>query len=85
MYLAPLTYLFMSFFVQSYMKRSAADNKTRERRYSDLKVAAEKAGWDAAKDLEREVYGPSNEQAVVDGPAADVGGRENGRVLRSRS
>ncbi|KAB5558611.1 fatty acid elongase-like protein [Coniochaeta sp. 2T2.1] len=66
-YLAPLTYLFMSFFVQSYIKRSAAaEQKKKDRRYSDLKETAEKAGWDAAKGVEREVYGSSNEQAVVD-------------------
>lgn len=88
-YLAPLTYLFISFFVQSYIKRSAAaEQKQKDRRYSDLAVTAEKAGWDAAKGVEREVYGASSEHAVVDDTAhghAITGARANGRALRSRS
>jgi hypothetical protein len=28
---------------------------------------AEKAGWEAAKNVEREVYGESNEEAIVTG------------------
>lgn len=87
-YLAPLTYLFMSFFVQSYIKRSAAaEQKKKDRRYSDLAVTAEKAGWDAAKGVEREVYGASNEQAIIDDSVnghAITGARANDRVLRSR-
>jgi hypothetical protein len=87
-YLAPLTYLFMSFFVQSYMKRSAAEQKKKDRRYSHLAVTAEKAGWDAAKGVEREVYGASNEHAIVDdAPSgrAIAGSRPAGRVLRKRA
>jgi hypothetical protein len=88
-YLAPLTYLFISFFVQSYLKRSAAaEQKKKDRRYSDLAVTAEKAGWDAAKGVEREVYGASNEQAIVDdipNGHAITGSRPTGRVLRKRA
>lgn len=89
LYLAPLTYLFVSFFVQSYIKRSAAaEQKKKDRRYSDLAVTAEKAGWDAAKGVEREVYGASNEQAVVEDTPnghAIAGPRPTGRVLRKRA
>jgi hypothetical protein len=57
-YLLPLTYLFVSFFITSYMKRSQANvrSKTGGRRLSNVTVA-EKAGWDAAKGINREVYG----------------------------
>jgi len=64
-YLAPLTYLFVKFFVTSYIRRSSAQTKVqgKVRRTSNV-VIAEKAGWDAAKDLEREVYGESGEAIV---------------------
>jgi hypothetical protein len=57
-YLLPLTYLFVSFFIASYMKRSQANvrSKAGARRMSNVMVA-EKAGWDAAKGINREVYG----------------------------
>lgn len=87
-YLAPLTYLFVSFFIESYLRRSNA-NQSRSRGGVDASLAArrlsnnvqlaEKAGWEAAKNVEREVYGESKEEAVVsETPKA------NGRVLRSR-
>lgn len=72
LYLAPLTYLFVSFFIESYMRRSNAD-KTKK----DNVVMAEKAGWEAAKSVNREVYGENKEEAVATG-------KENGRVLRNR-
>lgn len=62
LYLAPLTYLFVSFFIASYVKRSTANNKIggkANRRLSNVTLA-EKAGWDAARGLEREVYGGEN-------------------------
>lgn len=97
LYLAPLTYLFVSFFIASYMRRSSAESartarlgKTESsapapapthpnttiantlatataaeermiRRLSNVGQMAEKAGWDAARDLEKEVYGESAE------------------------
>ncbi len=73
LYLAPLTYLFAKFFVTSYLRRSSAESARvksravdgeRIRRLSGVSLA-EKAGWDAAKDLEKEVYG-ENGSAVVD-------------------
>ncbi|KAK1751866.1 fatty acid elongase [Echria macrotheca] len=84
LYLTPLTYLFVSFFIESYLRRSnAADKKAAgkkngaaSRRLSNNLVAAEKAGWEAAKNVEREVYGESNE--------AVSNGKTNGRVLRTR-
>ncbi|OAA33070.1 GNS1/SUR4 family protein [Moelleriella libera RCEF 2490] len=59
LYLAPLTYLFVSFFIASYVKRSTANSKATgkpHRRMSNVALA-EKAGWDAARGLEKEVYG----------------------------
>jgi hypothetical protein len=67
-YLAPLTYLFMKFFVESYIQR-AAQQTERDRQYSEVAATAERAGWDAARGVEREVYGASNEEAVVDDDA----------------
>ncbi|CAK7233868.1 hypothetical protein SCUCBS95973_008741 [Sporothrix curviconia] len=97
LYLAPLTYLFMKFFITSYLRRSnarsshgkdAADGSAEakrklaapsnngpaslvatianteeevRRRLSNVGDLAEKAGWDAAVDLEKEVYGNSGE------------------------
>lgn len=85
-YLAPLTYLFVSFFIESYIRRSNASQPGRRgantgvaaRRLSNVQLA-EKAGWEAAKNVEREVYGESNEEAVVTETK-----KANGRVLRSR-
>jgi hypothetical protein len=80
-YLAPLTYLFVSFFVESYVRRSnnSQTRKAAARRLSNVQLA-EKAGWDAAKGLEREVYGESNEEAI----ATETNGKTSGRVLRNR-
>ncbi|KAK0623574.1 fatty acid elongase-like protein [Immersiella caudata] len=75
-YLAPLTYLFVSFFVESYLRRSNAAEKkaaaskkngAASRRLSNNVAMAEKAGWEAAKNVEREVYGESNEEAIATG------------------
>ncbi|KAG6024526.1 hypothetical protein E4U41_001761 [Claviceps citrina] len=75
LYLAPLTYLFVSFFIASYVKRSSANNQAAgkpDRRLSNVALA-EKAGWDAARGLEKEVYGG---EKTVSGQA---NGRANGR------
>ena len=85
-YLAPLTYLFVSFFIESYLRRSnAAEKKAAahkkggaSRRLSNNMVMAEKAGWEAAKNVEREVYGESNEGAVSNDKS------NGGRMLRNR-
>ncbi|ERS99076.1 hypothetical protein HMPREF1624_04271 [Sporothrix schenckii ATCC 58251] len=108
LYLAPLTYLFVKFFVTSYLARSSAEStrsavgkgkegvdgtiesKTRKspaaspnvpaslvasiatteeevrRRLSNVGNLAEKAGWDAAIGLEKEVYGVSAEAIDTD-------------------
>lgn len=69
LYLAPLTYLFVSFFITSYVKRSNAASKMNgkaDRRLSNNVTLAEKAGWDAARGVEREVYGGEN---MVNGSA----------------
>jgi hypothetical protein len=93
-YLAPLTYLFAKFFVESYLRRSNAgqSNPTRPsagataRRLSHNVQLAEKAGWEAARNVEREVYGQGNEEAVVteEPKKANGAAASNGRVLRSR-
>ncbi|KAM7193592.1 GNS1/SUR4 family domain containing protein [Rhypophila sp. PSN 637] len=93
-YLAPLTYLFVSFFIDSYLRRSnAADKKaaakkdTAARRLSNNVAMAEKAGWEAAKNVEREVYGQGNEQAIEDDVVSSKGsvrGKANGRTLSNR-
>ncbi|KAI1812679.1 hypothetical protein GGS20DRAFT_556755 [Poronia punctata] len=68
-YLAPLTYLFVSFFITSYLRRSAAQSARGkalgDRRRSNVALA-EKASWDAARGLEREVYGQGNEGVIVE-------------------
>ncbi|KAI1854922.1 hypothetical protein JX265_002561 [Neoarthrinium moseri] len=88
-YLAPLTYLFVSFFIASYIKRSSvetkrirAEEKTADRRLSNAMINAEKAGWDAARGLEKEVYGQGSESAIVE---EDVPASGNPRALRSRN
>ncbi|KAI1393695.1 GNS1/SUR4 family-domain-containing protein [Hypoxylon trugodes] len=67
-YLAPLTYLFVSFFIASYLRRSKAEvvraKSNPDRRRSNV-MLAEKASWDAAKGIEREVYGESKDGATV--------------------
>lgn len=101
-YLAPLTYLFVSFFIASYVKRSNAANKaagkagtTNARRLSNVNVdvaLAEKAGWDAARGIEREVYGGermmrsgSNSPVTEEPPVlSKAKPASNGRVTRRR-
>jgi hypothetical protein len=73
LYLAPLTYLFVSFFITSYVKRSNAASKLNgkghaHRRLSNEVTMAEKAGWDAARSVEREIYNGEN---MVNGSAID--------------
>ncbi|KAI0010161.1 GNS1/SUR4 family-domain-containing protein [Xylariaceae sp. FL0662B] len=67
-YLAPLTYLFISFFIASYLRRTKAE-VVRAKSYPDRRRSnvhlAEKASWDAAKGIEREVYGESAEGAII--------------------
>ena len=86
LYLAPLTYLFVMFFITSYLKRSNAEaarfkKGATARRESNVTLA-EKAGWDAARSMEREVYGET-----VDGEAAAkvTNGTASGHKLPKRS
>jgi len=89
LYLAPLTYLFVSFFIASYLRRSnaesarakklAADDDEKMRRMSNVALA-EKAGWDAAKGLQKEVYGQNGDAVFEEDDAAPV---SNGRATRS--
>ena len=79
LYLAPLTYLFVSFFIESYLRRSGADKSKKARRLSNNVAMAEKAGWEAAKHVNREVYGESSEEVIASGT-----GSPNRGALRSR-
>ena len=96
LYLAPLTYLFVRFFIASYLRRSNAEMKRvktaskadpeRTRRMSNVHLA-EKAGWDAAKDLEKEVYGENgsptaNGTRATKGQTTRMNGRTNGSAKR---
>lgn len=77
LYLTPLTYLFVSFFIESYIRRSNAGAKGAAKKAGasgNNMAMAEKAGWEAAKNVEREVYGETKEDAK----------KANGRVLRNR-
>ncbi|KAF4585716.1 GNS1/SUR4 family protein [Ophiocordyceps camponoti-floridani] len=57
-YLAPLTYLFVSFFIASYVKRREAGQKANGKtKHNDNVTMAEKAGWDAARGVGKVVYG----------------------------
>lgn len=70
LYLAPLTYLFVSFFIASYVKRSTAAQKLNGKTARDMGdevTLAEKAGWEAARNVEREVYGG---EQMLDGHAS---------------
>jgi len=95
LYLAPLTYLFVKFFITSYIRRSTAESARvkkdvdhKVRRLSNVTLA-EKAGWDAAKDLEKEVYGENGSAVVeaesrlsVNGRVTRANGKANGRAKR---
>ncbi|KAK7397601.1 hypothetical protein QQX98_013035 [Neonectria punicea] len=87
-YLAPLTYLFVSFFIASYVKRSNAATKIGGKKtapsVNDNVLLAEKAGWDAAKGIEKEVYGG---ESMVNGssdetPLTPSPKRSNGKARR---
>lgn len=73
LYLAPLTYLFVSFFIASYVKRSNAAGKISGKgRGADVNASvalAERAGWDAAKGIEKEIYNGEN---MVNGSADET-------------
>ena len=77
MYLAPLTYLFVSFFISSYLRRSAQAGKRKEDQpMCSSVVVAEKAGWDAATNVGREVYDQGVE-APVAVSSEDEGDKDN--------
>ncbi|KAI1072752.1 hypothetical protein LB507_003069 [Fusarium sp. FIESC RH6] len=71
LYLAPLTYLFVSFFIASYVKRSNASSKKSHDVNANIALA-EKAGWDAAKGIEKEIYDGAN---TANGSSADEASR----------
>ncbi|OLN81827.1 Elongation of fatty acids protein sre1 [Colletotrichum chlorophyti] len=77
LYLAPLTYLFVMFFIRSYIRRTSAESakgKGKARRESNVTLA-EKAGWDAARDVNREIYNGSAEYAVEGSPKRRANGK----------
>ncbi|KAI5465842.1 GNS1/SUR4 family-domain-containing protein [Mariannaea sp. PMI_226] len=90
-YLAPLTYLFVSFFIASYVKRSNTASKLNGKKaaptVNDNLALAEKAGWDAAKGIEKEVYGgesmvngSSDETPLTPPPSKKANGKARRRV-----
>lgn len=90
LYLAPLTYLFVKFFITSYLRRAGAESTRKDKSNRESQLAhAEKAGWDAARNLEAEVYGTpeavrTNGKAVNGSPNGKVrNGSANGRSPRA--
>lgn len=84
LYLAPLTYLFVKFFITSYLRRTGVESSRKgiKRRESQVSVA-EKAGWEAARHLEAEVYGTAGINRVngaANGSAVS-NGSPNGKAL----
>ncbi|KFA45385.1 hypothetical protein S40293_09805 [Stachybotrys chartarum IBT 40293] len=67
LYLTPLTYLFMSFFVASYVKRSKAEHKVHGKGSQQVSgvTLAEKAGWEAANNVSREIYDGEGDNAAA--------------------
>jgi len=86
LYLAPLTYLFVSFFIQSYIKRSAqaAGKGKRDRRMSSNVEVVEKAGWDAATSVGHEVYDQGVEAPVATSSSSSEG-EEDASVVEKKS
>lgn len=83
LYLAPLTYLFVKFFITSYLRRAGAESTRKDKSNRESQLAhAEKAGWDAARDLEAEVYG-TPESGRTNGKAAN--GSPNGKAANGSS
>lgn len=81
LYLAPLTYLFVKFFITSYLRRSSATSaqgKGKGSRESQVTVA-EKAGWDAAQSIQQEVYGESSSSSQANG-SPTTNGQANGKA-----
>lgn len=80
-YLAPLTYLFVKFFITSYLRRAGAASSRKGKNHTDSQVTvAEKAGWEAARNLEAEVYGtPAIDNGAADGKP--VKGSPNGKAM----
>ena len=85
LYLAPLTYLFVKFFITSYLRRSSAGSakgKGKGSRESQVTVA-EKAGWDAAQSIQQEVYGEGSSNSQATGSVTSngqVNGKASSRV-----
>lgn len=82
-YLAPLTYLFVKFFITSYLRRAgAASSHKGKSRHESQVTAAEKAGWEAARNLEAEVYGTAEIERVNGAANGHAGkGSPNGKAV----
>jgi hypothetical protein len=74
LYLTPLTALFVRFFVKSYLRRTQKGGKGG---HQTKHAAAEKAGKDALKGMEREVYTNGNTNGHANGNA---NGHANGHA-----
>jgi len=89
-YLLPLTYLFVSFFIASYVRRSnrAIQHKKSDQEGSRQKSTveiAERASRDAARDLEREVYRETGSPALTDSDSDASKKAAKKTPVRSRS
>jgi GNS1/SUR4 family len=75
-YLTPLTVLFVRFFVKSYLRRTQKGAKGHTTKHG----AVEKAGNDALKGIEREVYPNGNTNGHTNGKAnGHANGKANGK------
>ncbi|KAI9675735.1 MAG: hypothetical protein M1817_001102 [Caeruleum heppii] len=70
LYLAPLTYLFVNFFIRSYLRRTSPSTKP-----TTKLMAAENAGKDALKGVERKMDEVPAEKNEADGKKAKKGGK----------
>jgi hypothetical protein len=76
-YLTPLTALFVRFFVKSYLRRTQKGAKGHATKHG----AAEKAGKDALKGVEREIYMNGNMNSHANGKAnGHTNGKANGHA-----
>lgn len=83
LYLAPLTYLFVKFFITSYLRRTGAESSRKSKGVPESQVnVAEEAGWEAARNLEAEVYGtPDIERVNGAANGKAVKGSPNGKAV----
>ncbi|POS71030.1 GNS1/SUR4 family protein [Diaporthe helianthi] len=84
LYLAPLTYLFVKFFITSYLRRSSAPSAQGKGKGSlgSQVTVAEKAGWDAAQSIQQEVYGEGSSSSSQGNGSATTNVQANEKAGR---